>query len=126
MRSLREWRRLRGLTIDQVAAQANLNRTTLIESELGPTPPHPGTIGRLCAVLHMEAAEVREFAGPFPERAAARAYHGRTTVGIEPVAEIMALQRRVAELERFCGQLAFENAALKQTASADRARRAGS
>lgn len=31
-----------------------------------------------------------------------------------PKSEVEALERKVAELERFCGQLALENAALKK------------
>ena len=49
-----------------------------------------------------------------------REYEARGGAAFAPAAatRTAALQRRVAELERFCGQLALENAALKQGLSA--------
>ena len=42
------------------------------------------------------------------------AERGETAFGPPDATSAVALERRVAELERFCGQLALENAALKK------------
>lgn len=46
------------------------------------------------------------------------AERGEAAFGPPEAASTTALERKVAELERFCGQLALENAALKKGLSA--------
>ncbi len=42
------------------------------------------------------------------------AERGEAAFGLPEATSVVVLERRVAELERFCGQLAMENAALKK------------
>jgi len=46
------------------------------------------------------------------------AERGESAFGASAAGDAVALERKVAELERFCGQLAMENAALKKGLSA--------
>jgi transposase len=50
--------------------------------------------------------------------------HGALAFTPEPKTEIEALERKVAELERFCGQLSLENSVLKKALQAARSRSA--
>jgi transposase-like protein len=48
--------------------------------------------------------------------------HGALAFTSEPKTEIEALERKVAELERFCGQLSLENSVLKKALQTTRFR----
>jgi len=50
--------------------------------------------------------------------------HGELAFTPEPATEVEALERQVAELERFCGQLALENQVLKKALQTARSRSA--
>ena len=52
------------------------------------------------------------------------AQHGVLAFTPEPKTEIEALERKVAELERFCGQLSLENSVLKKALQTARSRSA--
>ncbi len=52
------------------------------------------------------------------------AQHGALAFSPEPKTEIEALERTVAELERFCGQLSLENSVLKKALQTARSRSA--
>ncbi len=50
--------------------------------------------------------------------------HGPLAFTPEPKTEIEALERKVAELEQFCGQLSLENSVLKKALQTARSRSA--
>ena len=52
------------------------------------------------------------------------AQHGALAFSPEPKTELEALERQVAELERFCGQLSLENSVLKKALQTARSRSA--
>ncbi|CAN5521555.1 hypothetical protein BH23CHL2_BH23CHL2_07760 [soil metagenome] len=62
MRSLREWRKLRLLSIRDVAEAADLSTKTIFDAEHGNTRPTLQTMRRLCAALNVEPGQVEEFA----------------------------------------------------------------
>ena len=62
MRTLREWRALRLLSVDELAALAGTSNKTIVQLEAGRQLPRVGTIRKLTAALKVEATEVAEFA----------------------------------------------------------------
>lgn len=52
------------------------------------------------------------------------AQHGVLAFSPEPKTELEALERKVAELEQFCGRLALENSVLKKALQTARSRSA--
>jgi transcriptional regulator with XRE-family HTH domain len=62
MRTLREWRIHRLLSITALADAAGITRKTLIDIEHGRRRPHYATMGKLSQALGVEPAEVMEFA----------------------------------------------------------------
>lgn len=62
MRTLREWRKRRLLSIQALADQAGVSTKTVWDAEQGHTTPQLSTIRRLCEVLEVEPDEVTEFA----------------------------------------------------------------
>jgi len=50
------------------------------------------------------------------------AQHGALAFSSEPKTELEALERKVAELERFCGQLSLVNSVLKKALQTTRSR----
>lgn len=52
------------------------------------------------------------------------ALHGGLAFSTEPKTELEALECKVAELERFCGQLSLENSVLKKALQTARSRSA--
>jgi transcriptional regulator with XRE-family HTH domain len=69
---LREWRRRRGLTQEQLAARAGLSYKFIGEIERGTGNPTLETLGRLAAALRVDLAElVRE---PEPHRESSPTY----------------------------------------------------
>ncbi len=62
MKSLREWRIERLLSLVALSEQADVTKKTLIDIEHGRRLPHYGTIASLCRVLDVAPADVAEFA----------------------------------------------------------------
>ena len=52
------------------------------------------------------------------------AQHGALAFSPEPKTELEALERKVTDLERFCGQLSLENSVLKKALQTARSRSA--
>ena len=68
MKSLREWRIERLLSLAALAEQSGVTKKTLIDIEHGRRLPHYGTIAALCRVLNVAPAGVTEFAAAMLER----------------------------------------------------------
>ena len=62
MRSLREWRIQRLMSITALAHAAGITKKTLIDIEHGRRRPHYATMGKLSQVLGVEPGEIAEFA----------------------------------------------------------------
>ena len=61
MKTLREWRRERLISIEDLAAQTGVSTKTIVETELGRTRPKFRTIRKLCEALKVEPRDVQEF-----------------------------------------------------------------
>lgn len=68
MKSLREWRIGRLLSLAALAEQAGVTKKTLIDIEHGRRLPHYATIAALCRALDAEPADVTEFAAALEGR----------------------------------------------------------
>jgi transcriptional regulator with XRE-family HTH domain len=62
VKSLREWRIERLLSLGALAKRSGLTKKTVIEAEYGRRQPHYRTIAALCRALDVTPAEVTEFA----------------------------------------------------------------
>ena len=62
MKTLREWRLNRLLSIRGLEAASGVTAKTLVDLEHGRRRPHYATMRKLCAVLGVEPGEVTEFA----------------------------------------------------------------
>ena len=62
MRGLREWRKLRLLSIRALAEKAGVSTKTVWDTEQGHTQPTLQTMRRLCDALGVGPDEVEEFA----------------------------------------------------------------
>lgn len=58
MNKLRELRKLRVLTQQELAAKSGVSKTTIMKSEAGAIRPHPSTIRKLAAALDVEPSEL--------------------------------------------------------------------
>ena len=61
MKSLRDWRIERLLSLAALAEQSGVTKKTLIDIEHGRRLPHYGTIAALCRVLNVATTDVTEF-----------------------------------------------------------------
>ncbi len=68
MKTLREWRMARLLSVRALEKAAGVTQKTIIDIELGRRAPHYATIGKLSAALGVEPGEVAEFAATLEER----------------------------------------------------------
>jgi transcriptional regulator with XRE-family HTH domain len=68
MKTLREWRAARLLSIDRLAAKAGMSNKTIVQIEHGRQLPTFRTIQRLSEALGVDPAEVEEFAAALGER----------------------------------------------------------
>ena len=68
MKSLREWRIERLLSLASLAELAGVTKKTLIDIEHGRRQPHYGTIADVCRVLNVAPGEVMEFAAALEGR----------------------------------------------------------
>ena len=62
MRTLREWRIQRLMSVTALAEASGITRKTLIDLEHGRRRPHYTTMGKLSEALRVEPGEVAEFA----------------------------------------------------------------
>jgi transcriptional regulator with XRE-family HTH domain len=62
MKTLREWRMARLMSVRALERAAGVTQKTIIDIEYGRRRPHYGTIGKLSAALGVEPADVAEFA----------------------------------------------------------------
>ena len=62
MKTLREWRLNRLLSIRGLEAASGVTAKTLVDLEHGRRRPHYATMRKLCAALGVEPGEVAEFA----------------------------------------------------------------
>ena len=56
--TLREWRKRKALSQDELAKAAGLTQYTVSQFELGKSEPRAGTIRKLCAVLGIEPVQL--------------------------------------------------------------------
>ena len=68
MKSLRDWRIDRLLSLATLAGQAGITKKTLIVIEHGRRQPHYTTIAALCRALNVAPGDVTEFAAALAER----------------------------------------------------------
>lgn len=68
MKTLRDWRLARLLSVQALADKAGVTKKSLIDLEHGRRTPHYGTIAKLCAALDVEPGDVAEFAAALEER----------------------------------------------------------
>ena len=68
MKSLRDWRIDRLMSLAALAEQSGVTKKTLIDIEHGRRLPHYGTIAALCGVLNVAPIEVTEFAAALEGR----------------------------------------------------------
>ena len=68
VKSLRDWRIERLLSLAALAEQAGVTKKTLIDIEHGRRLPHYQTIGAVCRMLNVAPTEVTEFAAALEER----------------------------------------------------------
>jgi transcriptional regulator with XRE-family HTH domain len=68
VKSLREWRIDRLLSLAALAEQSGMTKKTLIDIENGRRMPHYRTIAELCRVLDVPPGEVTEFAAALEGR----------------------------------------------------------
>ncbi len=62
MKKLREHRRARFISIEDLAAKAGVSTKTIVDTELGRTRPKFRTIRKISEALGLDPAEVAEFA----------------------------------------------------------------
>ena len=68
MRTLREWRLDRLLSIRELARRSGVTAKTIVDLEYGRRRPHYETMRQLCAALDVAPGEVTEFAAALEER----------------------------------------------------------
>lgn len=68
MKTLREWRRERLISIEDLAEKTGVSTKTIVETELGRTRPKFRTIRKLSEALNVEPREVSEFAAAIDQR----------------------------------------------------------
>jgi len=68
VKSLREWRIKRLLSLAALAEQSGVTKKTLIDIEHGRRLPHYGTIAAVCRVLDVAPGDVTEFAAALEGR----------------------------------------------------------
>ena len=68
MKSLRDWRIERLMSLAALAEQSGVTKKTLIDIEHGRRLPHYGTIAVLCRVLDVAPGDVTEFAAALEGR----------------------------------------------------------
>jgi transcriptional regulator with XRE-family HTH domain len=68
VKSLRDWRIERLLSLAALAEQSGVTKKTLIDIEHGRRLPHYATIAALCRVLDVAPADVSEFAAALEGR----------------------------------------------------------
>jgi transcriptional regulator with XRE-family HTH domain len=69
MKTLREWRKERLMSLDDLAAAAGVSNKTIVQVELGRQLPRYRTMRRLCAALKVQPADVTEFVAALQEGA---------------------------------------------------------
>jgi len=69
MRSLREHRHARFISIEDLAARAGVSTKTIVDTELGRTQPKFRTIRKISEALGIEPSEVAEFAATIGDEA---------------------------------------------------------
>ena len=62
MKSLREWRLSRLLSVRGLEAASGVTTKTIMDVEHGRRRPHYATMRKLCAALEVEPGDVTEFA----------------------------------------------------------------
>ncbi len=67
MKSLREHRHARFISIEDLAAKAGVSTKTIVETELGRTQPKFRTIRKISEALEINPADVAEFVGTISE-----------------------------------------------------------
>lgn len=55
---LKEWRKRRVMTQQELAEKAGVSKATIVKAEAGAIHPHPSTLRKLAAALGVEAAEL--------------------------------------------------------------------
>ena len=68
MKSLRDWRLDRLLSIRELAKRSGVTAKTIVDLEYGRRRPHYETMRQLCAALGVAPGEVGEFADALEER----------------------------------------------------------
>ena len=68
MKSLRECRLDRLLSIRELAKRSGVTAKTIVDLEYGRRRPHYETMRQLCSALGVEAGDVAEFAAALGER----------------------------------------------------------
>jgi transcriptional regulator with XRE-family HTH domain len=68
MKTLREWRLDRLLSVRGFAAKSGVTAKTIVDLEHGRRTPQYETMRQLCAALDVRAADVTEFAEALEER----------------------------------------------------------
>ena len=68
MKTLREWRLDRLLSVRGLAAQSGVTAKTIVDLEYGRRRPHYDTMRKLCAALGVRPGDVTEFAEALAER----------------------------------------------------------
>lgn len=68
MKTLREWRLERLLSVRGLAERSGVTAKTIVDIEYGRRRPHYETMRRLCAALDVRPADVTEFAAALEER----------------------------------------------------------
>jgi putative transcriptional regulator len=61
--ALKEWRRLRALSQEELARAAGIQRSTIVDIESGKRSPRPSTLRRLAKALNIKPEGL--FADPF-------------------------------------------------------------
>lgn len=68
MKTLRDWRIERLLSLASLAERSGVTKKTLIDIEHGRRLPHYATIADVCRVLNVAPADVTEFVAALEER----------------------------------------------------------
>lgn len=68
MRTLREWRAERLLSVEDLAARAGVSNKTIVQLEHGRQLATFRTIRRISGALRVEPSEITEFAGAIQQR----------------------------------------------------------
>ena len=68
MKTLREWRLDRLLSVRELAKRSGVTAKTIVDLEYARRTPHYETMRQLCGVLGVAPGEVAEFAAALEER----------------------------------------------------------